>query len=67
MADPNREYAAWTWHPLHDVPQDVLDAARRSVKEMAEWESDLNDAELCESLADAVVMAVLPAMKRWLT
>ncbi|GAA3772099.1 hypothetical protein GCM10022379_44500 [Micromonospora maritima] len=51
-------------HPLHGVPLSVLSPARACLAEAAKY-GDV-DAHLAEELADAVVMAVLPAMRGWL-
>lgn len=60
--DLYRDYAD---HPLHDVPQDVLDAARACLQEAVVWR-DL-DPDDVQPLADAVVMACLPPMRAWLS
>jgi len=52
-------------HPLHDVPQDVLDAARACLQEAAQWGGVHPDD--VQPLADAVVMACLPPMRAWLS
>ena len=62
-ADP--DYAAFPGHSLHDVPLEVLQAARRVMDEAAR-QGDV-DPELAQPLADAVVMGCLPAIRSWLT
>ena len=58
-------YADYPDHPLREIPQAVLDAARAAVSEAA-GAGDV-DPEQIEPIADAVVLAVLPAMRAWLT
>ncbi|WP_232666861.1 hypothetical protein [Pseudonocardia sp. TRM90224] len=62
---PRTGYEDFPAHPLHDVPFEVLHAARTAVQRAAEWKHV--DPELAEPLADAVVMACLPAMRKWLS
>lgn len=59
------DYDAYADHPLSGVPQAVLDAARRVTAD-AVREKDL-DPDVADALADAVVMAVLPPIREWLT
>ncbi len=58
------DYAAYFEHPLHGVPEELLLAARRVTADAARWR-DL-DADVAESLADAVLAASLPAIREWL-
>lgn len=54
---PNR-YQDHPTHPLHNVPQEILDAARFVMSEAVECR-DISAAN-ADPLADAVVMALLP-------
>ena len=46
-------YADFPDHPLRDVPQSVLDVARKPVRDAAEYKDV--DPEMADSIADAVV------------
>jgi len=69
MASPERwqpdpRYAEYPEHGLHDVPLALLEAGRAAMAEAARY-GDV-DPELADALADAVVMAVMPAARAWL-
>ena len=57
----NQMYREHPTHPLHNVPQEILDAARFVMSEAVECR-DITAAH-ANPLADATVMALLP----WLT
>lgn len=57
LATPTR-YAAFPDHPLHAVPQAILDAARAAVGEAAEC-NDV-DPSMVDPIADSVVISLLP-------
>lgn len=54
----NDRYDEFPDHPLHGVPQAVLDAARAQVASAVAY-NDV-DAQIADPLADAVVAALLP-------
>lgn len=54
-------------HPLHEVPEVVLWAARNELEQAEMWGSLRSDDDCTrDSIADAVVVAVLPELKKWL-
>lgn len=65
MTKPSDDYAQYADHPLHGVPDAVLIAAREQMAATAMWER--LDPEEADSIADAMVLAVLPSMREWLT
>lgn len=58
------DYRKYPNHPLHDVPVEVLEAAREVMHEAARWH-DVED-DMAQPLADSVVAGALPAIRRWL-
>lgn len=57
-------YAAYPDHPLHDVPDAVIDAARAELREAQDWKDVyFPDPELLEPIADAIVIAVLKSLQ----
>lgn len=60
-AAPHPDYAAYPDHPLHSCPAHWIEAARKSVGKAEEW-NDVAPADV-NPIADAVVMAVVQAMK----
>jgi hypothetical protein len=65
VTKPSDDYAQYADHPLHGVPDAVLIAAREQMTVTALWEK--LDAEHANAMADAMVLAVLPPMREWLT
>lgn len=55
------DYAAYPDHPLHGVPDEILQAARDMMRGAVIWGSV--DTQMADPLADAVVMAVTPWLK----
>jgi hypothetical protein len=53
MNDTRSRYTDYPDHPLRDVPQAVLDVARKSVGELVPYKEI--DAEMVDPIADAVV------------
>jgi LacI family transcriptional regulator len=64
FADVN-SYDSLPDHRLHEVPVEVLAAARRCIHHAVEW-GDV-DPVMAHVLADSVVYAVLDPMRRWVT
>lgn len=62
VADPR--YASYPDHGLHDVPLVVLEAGRACMRQAAHLGDVAEDD--AEPLADAVIMAALPIVRRWL-
>lgn len=66
----NESYGDFPDHPLHDVPQAVIDAARNQMQEMVEYESGPTGklpwpADLSEihAAADSILMSVWVTLK----
>jgi hypothetical protein len=60
----NVKYAGYPDHPLHGVPQAVLDAGRTATREAA-GVNDLNEVN-AGPIADAVIQRALPELRKWL-
>lgn len=52
------DYANYPSHPLYNVPEEILDAARQELRGAA-FCGDV-DSDLADPIADAVVMSLLP-------
>jgi hypothetical protein len=65
VTKPSDDYAQYPHHPLYGVPDTVLIAAREQMKTCVRW--DGLDPEQVNPIADAMVAAVLPPMREWLT
>lgn len=61
----NTDYAAYPDHPLHGVPQRVLELARAEVRTAALWRDVVTDPDMIDPLADAIVAAVLALVAAW--
>lgn len=52
------EYSDYPEHPLHSVPQEILDAAREVMRDVAIWKDVAYD--MADPIADSVVISLLP-------
>lgn len=63
MSVINTDYAQYPEHPLHDIPQEILNAAR-SVTNAAIIVGDI-DPDEANAIADGVVSAVIRKLTDW--
>jgi hypothetical protein len=55
------DYTDYPEHPLHKVPQEILDAAREALHDVAIWKDV--DRDMATPIADSVVVALIPWLR----
>lgn len=57
------DYAPHRNHPLHRVPTEAIEAARAAMADIALYEKIPGDSDEINSIADALVMSLVPWIK----